>query len=204
MSTSIRTRKGMIEFLSSHFRYNTMNSWNHSSSYAKNIKIHHIQFPNAEIENRAYNLLGVEESFQEFDMILQEFAERHNFNWQIGRNGRSGGYLVLHQGYMKKSEYKRRCQDCGQKNYRADAKECGFCHSKNMEDYHGMETGMYGKSVDQLDNTDFEDWNIEDLKDMVKLVRDFDKTCDKAIKAFINFCKEHKVEPKKIMVAINA
>jgi len=34
----LRSQKAMVEFLSNHFRYNTMNSWNNSTSYANNIK----------------------------------------------------------------------------------------------------------------------------------------------------------------------
>ena len=190
------SRKAMIEFLSSHFRYNTMNSWNCSTSYAKNIKINRIVFPDLETQDRAYELLDVREAFYQFDMILQMFAEKHHFEWQIGRNGRSSGYLVLYQGYAKKSEYKRRCMDCGQRNFRKETTVCGACHSDNMEDYSGMETGIWGgRSTDGNEDAEsFAQWDTYTLHERVKLVKDFDKTCEKAIKAFISFCKTHKAE----------
>ena len=31
-------RKEMVEFLTSHFRYNAMNSWNNSTSYAHSVE----------------------------------------------------------------------------------------------------------------------------------------------------------------------
>jgi len=34
-----RYRETMRKFLRKHFRYNTMNSWNRSTSYANNIKL---------------------------------------------------------------------------------------------------------------------------------------------------------------------
>ena len=40
-----RYRETMISFLKKHFRYNTMNSWNRSTSYANNIKLHQIDKP---------------------------------------------------------------------------------------------------------------------------------------------------------------
>ena len=32
------SRKEMVEFLTSHFRYNAMNSWNNSTSYAHSVE----------------------------------------------------------------------------------------------------------------------------------------------------------------------
>ncbi len=212
MSKSKMNKQDMIKFLSSHFRYSTMNSWNNFTSYAKNIKLRHISFPSKEIEDRAWKFLNVPAAFNDFNDILRDFAEKYKYEWQIASNGRSSGYLVLYQGYMKKSDYKRICRDCGQKNFQKEANKCGRCGSDDMMDFEGIETGCYGgKSTGQgMDEHDWECWSVDDLRARVKLVKDFDKTCDKAIKAFINFCKEHKAEeetvmvPKKIMVAVKA
>jgi len=193
------TRKEMIDFLSSHFRYNTMNSWNGCTSYARNVKIHNLKFPSREVEGRAYDLLGVGGAFDDVYLVLRDFAENHNYNWQIAFNGRSSGYLVLFQGYMKKSEYKTTCLSCGQKNYKEDTKVCGRCNSKKMVPYEGIETGMYGgRSTDQCVN--FSEWDTSTLRDRVKLVREFDQACENAVNAFINFCKEHTVADKVINV----
>lgn len=113
-----RTRKDMIAFLGNHFRYDTMNSWNCGTSFARNIKITRLAFPDRETFNRAFDLLNVEEAFDEFDEILHEFALRHEYSWQIGRNGRSGGYLVLYSGGKKDTGYKSYCPSCGQRNYK--------------------------------------------------------------------------------------
>ena len=190
-------RKEMIDFLSGHFRYHTMNSWNGNSSYAKNIKINKVSFPDAVTRDRAYGLLGVEEAFEDFNFVIREFAEKYNYKWQICTNGRSGGYLVLMQGYIKKSDYKTICFDCGQKNYREDTKVCGKCNSTEMHKWEGMETGIYGRGTD---DDSFEDYSDEDLLERVNLVKDFDKTCDNAIEAFISFCKGNKAEEQVVMV----
>ncbi|ANA41822.1 hypothetical protein A2G06_16935 (plasmid) [Geobacter anodireducens] len=112
-----RTRKEMIAFLGNHFRYDTKNSWNRSSSFARNIKIHRINFPDCATRTRAYDLLDVADAFDEFDQIIGEFARRHDYSWQITRNGRSGGYLVLCSGGKKDTGYKSYCPSCGQRNF---------------------------------------------------------------------------------------
>ena len=38
----LRNRKEMINFLTTHFRYYTNNSWNLSTSYANNVKIYNL------------------------------------------------------------------------------------------------------------------------------------------------------------------
>ena len=40
-----RYKETMGKFLQKHFRYNTMNSWNRSTSYANNIKLHNVDKP---------------------------------------------------------------------------------------------------------------------------------------------------------------
>ena len=39
-SVDLRSRSQMTDFLTMHFRYPTMNSWNNAVSYACNLKIH--------------------------------------------------------------------------------------------------------------------------------------------------------------------
>ena len=36
----LRSRREMTDYLRNHFRYSTMNSWNHATSYACNLKIY--------------------------------------------------------------------------------------------------------------------------------------------------------------------
>ena len=40
------TRKQMIDFLSDHFRYHTMNSWNNATSYARCVKLNRLSLMN--------------------------------------------------------------------------------------------------------------------------------------------------------------
>jgi hypothetical protein len=36
--------------------------------------------------------------------LMNNFDEAHLFKWQVGTNGRSGGYIVLYQGGIKKGQ----------------------------------------------------------------------------------------------------
>ena len=94
---SRKTKKEMIEFLKSHGRYWTMNSWNGSSSYANNVKIYNLGMDH-DLEMKAYGLLA-EEGFNEFlasdyEFLKERFEEETDYS--IGFNGRSDGYLVLY------------------------------------------------------------------------------------------------------------
>lgn len=107
----------MVEFLSNHFRYHTLNSWNNSTSYANNLKIYNLGL-SREVEEKAWELLNVEEVFRMINELLQDWGREHDYQWQARFNGRSGGYLVLYQGYTKESPHKSRCLECGQENFK--------------------------------------------------------------------------------------
>lgn len=107
----------MIAYLVGHFRYDTMNSWNAATSYAAKVKVQYLSFPNNEVRNRAYDLLQTDEAMNDVRFIMQEFDEDHNYEWQVGFNGRSNGYIVLYHGGRKKSEHKSICTNCGQRNF---------------------------------------------------------------------------------------
>ena len=95
-------RNEMIDFLKSHFRYYTMNSWNKSTSYAQNVKVYNIGLT-PEQRDRAYDIICAEGAYDEINCIIDDFGIKHNHEYQIGFNGRSDGYLVLYQGGFKDS-----------------------------------------------------------------------------------------------------
>ena len=113
----MRSRRSMTEFLVKHFRYNTMNSWNQSTSYANNIKIYNLGL-NKEQEEKLYAMLDTTDFYTYINEMLSDFSAEHNHLWQVGFNGRSSGYLVLYQGYSKPSGYKSFCTECGQRNFK--------------------------------------------------------------------------------------
>ena len=198
-----RSRKEMILYLCNHQRYDTRSSWNRGTSFSRNIKLHRIQFPDNETRNRAWELLDVEEAFEEFNDTIAEFSERHGYSYQIHRNGRSGGYLVLYHGGRKDTGYKAYCPACGQRNYQK-AEEgknlCGVCKHPRRNYTHPVMT-MYstGETIGEPYG-EYDDWDTCSLKSLVDVVWDFDKTVEAAIQSFIDFARHNEAAEETIMV----
>lgn len=88
----------MITFLTTHFRYFTINSWNGVRSYANDIKIYHLGIEDQNIIDKAYDTLRDDIDTTELDFVIkntiESFERKHKA--AVGFNGRSGGYLVLY------------------------------------------------------------------------------------------------------------
>lgn len=83
-----------------HFiKYHTMNSWNNSKAPAFNLKIYKV-IPR-ELQNKVYEMLDTEDFYNDINWLIRDFEIEHNYEWQAGFNGRSGGYLVLYKGGRK-------------------------------------------------------------------------------------------------------
>jgi ribosomal protein S27AE len=148
-------------------------------------------------------MLTVNDWFEESGVasIIRTFNIQNDYYWQIGTNGRSGGYFVLYTGGRKISEHKSACTRCGQRNFKEatpDDNHCGRCGSDERVNgtFHEIFTNMSGTDEDQ----DFEEWSACDLKDRVATVWDFDRTCEEAVRAFIAYSTSHKVEEEEIYV----
>lgn len=194
-------RKRWVDFLSNHFRYYTMNSWNRSTSYARNVKIYNLKL-DAKTRSRAYDLLEISEAFEEVNRLIDDFAREHDYSWQAGFNGRSDGYIVLYQGGTKDSGYKTRCNQCGRLTWYESPQAChveGCDGTLEVLPETARTPFVYpGKGLDEDEG--FSDWSMEELQDRVQLVREFDRLCDACVRSFINFAKTHRVEEREILV----
>lgn len=94
-----RTKSQIRHYLEEHYRYDTMNSWNQSTSYAHCIKVRALNLTSVQ-RDRCYEALAIDGSWEISGMlmILQAFDARWSHSWQISSNGRSDGYLVLIHG----------------------------------------------------------------------------------------------------------
>ena len=198
-----RSREEMTTYLAGHFRYNTMNSWNRSTSYACNMKLYNLGL-DRDTENKLWDLIEVPEFYDRLNELIEEFGRRHNYLWQAGWNGRSGGYLVLYQGGTKRSEYRSFCTKCGQKNYTSVAKtetRCGVCNEETRIDFvkPPMQIFSYpGRSVDM--DEDFEDWSLYELRERTGLVQEFDRLADDIVAEALRIAEEHSVEERIVFV----
>lgn len=198
-----RNRKAMIDFLSGHFRYNTMNGWNLSTSYANNMKVGQLGLT-YEQEMKLLEIMECEGAYDGINELIREFGYQHDWQWQVGFNGRSGGYLVLYRGGWKPDEYKSFCTVCGQRNFRTVEEtgcRCGRCGNESRRNYEVPPKQIYtmpGKSVDMDES--FEDWSIEELRKRVQLVEEFDRLCDDIISEAVWMADNMEVEEQEVHI----
>jgi hypothetical protein len=194
-----KSRKDMIAFLRGHFRYDTMNYCNASTSYASKIKVHSLPIPDG-LRDAAYAMLESEEWADRMGSLMIFFALEHDYEWQMGTNGRSGGYIVLYQGEKKPDTFsKSRCPSCGIKTGYEAGKECQRCHKDKLVPYSGHTVSTFpGRSTDQ--GEDFEEWDSDSLRARVRLVREFDAACDGILNEFIGYCTDFEVKDKIVYV----
>lgn len=193
----MRSRQKMIDFLQNHFRYNTMNSWNASTSYAHCVKIHRLGLTKKQ-EDTAYALIECENFYEYLHNIIQEFNEAYDWHYQICFNGRSSGYLVLIKGGWKYSDYKSYCTECYQRNFQVATKankRCGVCGKDTRKNFETLLKEYFtypGKNIDM--NEDFEEWSAEELKHRVRLIKTFDKTIDAIRQEVICLTRHGKIK----------
>ena len=120
-----RKKKEMIEFLSSHFRYHTLRSWNRMTSYAHNVKIYNLPWKSKDAESKAYDLISTAQAAQIVRKHFDEFNRQTDYRYSIITGGRSGGYFVLVESRRTNSGYKSECPECGQLNYRLVPPDAG-------------------------------------------------------------------------------
>jgi len=199
-----RSRAAMIDYLSGHFRYDTMNPWNAATSYAHNMKIHSLGL-RKEIQDRLYGLIECEDFFFSINDIISVFNADHNYCWQAGFNGRSGGYLVLYQGGQKPSGYKAYCASCYQQNYKtveeSGSNKCGRCGQPARKNYEHTHMEIYtqpGMATDQ--GEDFADWDMDSLRERVKLVQEFDELAERILREAVYLAEHYEAADEEVLV----
>ena len=84
-----------------------------------------------------------------------------------------------------------------------EAKEMGTAYSSYKQVY-----TQPGKDIDM--EADYEDWDVEELRSRVKLIREFDQLCNDVVNLFIDYCRNYEVQeeeikvPKKIKVLVES
>jgi hypothetical protein len=194
----------MKDFLMSHPRYSTMDSWNRVTSYANNIKLHRFVRPSDIPDDVWWEMYTLDDWQTELSFLLREFGADHGWLWQARINGRSGGYVVLYFGGQKPSGYKSYCTACGQKNFRTTEEtgvKCGKCSNLTRINFTKPPVETYttpGIGIDQ--DQDFDGWSMDSLQERVKLVQDFDRLADDILAAYIGMCSNHVIEEEEVTV----
>lgn len=188
------------EYLENYFRYYTMNSWNRSTSYARNVKLY--KFVPRELLDKAYSILEQGSVFDEINDAIREFEISHDYLWQVGFNGRSGGYLVLYSGGKKDSGYKTRCNTCGKLTWYETEQPChcsGCTGTLKTLSKPVYQTFTYaGKGIDE--SKDYDDWDDYSIQERYELVKEFDALVEKCKGIFLDYCNYYAVVEQEILV----
>jgi hypothetical protein len=167
----ITNDKQMFNFLKNHFEYYTLSSWNHRSSIANNVKLHRLNLTGD--WGVAYGLLANGEYDTINDMLLA-WAEQHP-SFEVCFNGRSGGYLVLHNIHNN-----------------VHVLPTEIIESEDYDEYKRWCRDRYG-SVKA---------HRESLVFYTKLVQDFDRLCDE-LREFCNDLSKQTFEIVEMQKAVD-
>jgi len=89
------SREELLVYLVSHPRYWTANSWNSSTSFAHRVKLDDLCLT-AEEDEGALAVLESDVWGEAIKGLIRDFNDDTGNRYDIGQNGRSGGYLVLY------------------------------------------------------------------------------------------------------------
>ena len=201
----MRSRKKMTDFLLNHFRYDTMHSWNRCTSYANNMKITHLSLPR-ETSDKLWDMLdaNIDGLRYSWEKLINNFEKETGYT--AGWNGRSDGYLVMYDFEWKPTEHKSYCTSCGQRNFKSTRENgcvCGVCRRETRVDYATppMRKCVYpGRSIDDFNEEDFAEYDLDWLKERVRLVQRFDKLCSDIIAEAVRYTENFDVVDKKYTV----
>jgi len=194
--------KKMREYLNSHFRYHTMNSWNNSTSFAANVKLHRLGLPK-ELESTAYDMLDMSQPYNAMRHgPFMDFAEKHGYRYQIEFNGRSSGYLVMIRGGKEQSDKTAQCDCCEKYTWHKEEISCTTqgCDGNLIpltEEEKKKLFNIYiqpGKSIGDGNLMDKEEYSNDDIAELYNVVKGFDKAVEEAKKIFIKYCTEYEVK----------
>lgn len=148
---NLNSNKECFDFLTNHFTYDTLNSWNGVHSIANNVKVYRL----------GVNMTDALDALQRDDYLsinesIHDWEDEHP-GYKVAFNGRSSGYLVLYNDENMKH--------CFSSDYNSPC---------NFDDYDSWKESVK-EDYGSLKNYHYE------LVEQVKVVQDFDKLCDDLI-----------------------
>ena len=168
----ITNAKQMWNFLKKHYTYYTMNSWNGLDSVANCVKIYSLDLTGDIWQALAF--LEADDYFEVNEMI--RFWEYDHKGYDVGFNGRSGGYLVL----------------CNKDNNHSVLPDW-------ITDYDTYEDF-------KTDYLQYNGWRVKDfireLREYTQLVQDFDKLCDE-LRAYVQDLANSDFHTQKLEEAVD-
>jgi hypothetical protein len=196
-----KSKDGIAKFLTDHPRYSTGRNL---STYAHNVKLHRLGLSENEVQ-KASSIMEADDYWSDLNASLREFQNQMNGAYMITPQGRSSGYLVLHEAQVYDPGYKSTCRACGQLNYQEvsmNSCKCGVCGSlrSNLKKPLAW-TRVVGSGIDHgVTYQEMLEWSMGDLQCRLDLVRSFDAACDATRTAFKRMLNEYMLVEQTVMV----
>lgn len=191
----MRSRDAVTAYLENHFRYSTMNSWNRATSYAHNVKLHQLPVP-----DDAWEIVETNGFWLRANALVRAYDREHDYRYQAGFNGRSGGYLVMYTGEKKQTDHTTRCDTCGILTKYTEEQPChveGCGGYLEKLDSPAFKVATFpGCGIDM--NEDFSGWSMDSLKDRAQLVMRFDRLADDLLALLLDTCRNSRVVTKTV------
>lgn len=175
----IASVKSMWNFLKEHFTYYTMNSWNGGRSIAHNVKLYKLKLEGDYSTALSYLYDAADSGGLQF-LIADEIDafETEHPAYKVGFNGRSGGYLVLYNA----------------DNHKSVLPPCVDDYDTYEDFKKDIKGPYYGYKVSDFDR---------ELRDVVLIVREFDKLCDR-LRDLVNEYSKRSYDTDKLDGAIES
>lgn len=173
-------------------RYYGMNSWNLSKSPAYNLKVYNVI--DRELQNKVFEMMDTEDFYDVINDLVRNFNSSHNYEWQAGFNGRSGGYLVLYKGGR---DTKHITEDMFKTDHPSGvyiSDQYGWC---NLE--RAKKLNLIGKTITTRIYSQ-PGLNIEDSDVPVDVLKAFRQLAVNIVKAVESLAKYCKVEEEEYQV----
>lgn len=174
----IASTKSMWNFLKKHPTYFTLNSWNRLKSIAHNVKVYNLQLEGSESVVLRYLFDEADSGCLQIyiEDEIRDFEDKYPWT-SVFFNGRSGGYLVL-----------------GTKNNNGSVlPDCVTEYDTYKDFKEDVKSGWNGYRVSDFDR---------ELRDTVKVVRDFDRLCDR-LRDLVNEYSKKSFDVDKLEQAVD-
>jgi len=175
-------------------RYYSANPWNISTAPAYNLKINKVV--DNKLQDKVYQLMDCEDFYADINSLLEDFSINHNYEWQAGFNGRSGGYLVLYKGGKKTAYYKK--EDFNKNN--------GYDSRIYISDNYGWMNYKEAKKANLVDRVittsifTYPSKHIEDEDVPKEVLRDFHNLAMDIVKDTEYKAKNYKVKEEEYSI----
>lgn len=147
--------KSMWNFLKNHYSYYTLNSWNRQKSIANNVKLYNLNLEGDWTVAMRYlfdeaDCAGLQTFIED---EIREFEDKYPY-YEVASNGRSGGYLVIYE----------------KQGHGSILPSCVDDYDTYDDFKQSLKDSWYAETVSEY---------TYELREAVKIVREFDKLCDR-------------------------